>query len=273
MMAGVVDLAVCVRQWDWSETSQTVSLFCRGHGLIRAVAKGSRRDDRRFSGGIEVGTLGEVVLIIKRAPAMAVLAGWDLRETFAHNRRDLGAFNAAMYVLELMQQMFEAADPHVALFDRLVGALGGLGDPRRRPMVLACFQWSLLEEAGYRPVLDRDVVTGKPLPEANTYAFRPARGGLGVDPRASGASGAAAGVSDGVRSTGGPIWRVRRETVEALRRLASNKRDEGSIAVEAGAVLDRVNRLLASYLREIIGHQPPAMAVVFGSDPGPASGG
>lgn len=49
-MPPVSDDAVCIRHWDWSETSQTVSLFTRGHGLVRALAKGSKRPKSPYSG-------------------------------------------------------------------------------------------------------------------------------------------------------------------------------------------------------------------------------
>ena len=64
-MATVTDKALCIRQWDFSETSQTVSLFARDIGLFRAIAKGSRRPKSRFSGGIDLLTMGDVVAIIK----------------------------------------------------------------------------------------------------------------------------------------------------------------------------------------------------------------
>ena len=72
-MATVTDDAVCIRQWDWSETSQTVSVFAREHGLLRGVAKGSKRENSRFSGGLEVLTRGEVMAIVKPTAEMANL--------------------------------------------------------------------------------------------------------------------------------------------------------------------------------------------------------
>ena len=67
------DIAVCVRHWDFSETSQTVSLLTREHGILRGLAKGSRRDKGDFSGGIDLLTCGEVIAIVKPSGAMATL--------------------------------------------------------------------------------------------------------------------------------------------------------------------------------------------------------
>ena len=64
-MSRFKDQAVCIRMIDWSETSQIVALLTREHGVLRGLAKGSKRMSpsaiSRFSGGIE---------------AWVMIAGW-----------------------------------------------------------------------------------------------------------------------------------------------------------------------------------------------------
>ena len=81
-MPTVIDQAICIRHWDWSETSQTVSLFARDTGIVRGMAKGARREKAPFSGGLEVLTRGEMVAIIKPSSDLANITAWDLQETF-----------------------------------------------------------------------------------------------------------------------------------------------------------------------------------------------
>ena len=64
-MADVTDSAVCLRCWDYSETSQTVSLLTREHGILRGLAKGAKRPKASFSGGFDPLTCGQLVAIIK----------------------------------------------------------------------------------------------------------------------------------------------------------------------------------------------------------------
>ena len=90
-MAAQHDQALCIRQWDFSETSQTVSLFGRTLGCLRGLAKGSRRERGSFSGGIDVLTRGEVGVILKRDRELATLTEWDTQETFPRLREDLTA--------------------------------------------------------------------------------------------------------------------------------------------------------------------------------------
>src|ERR1043165_665148 len=123
-MPTIKDQAVCIRHWDWSETSQTVSIFAREHGVVRAVAKGSKRERAPFSGGVELLTLGEFVAIVRqneRSPeSLATLTSWDLVEAFPAIRRTLDGFYAGSYFADLVHHAARDADPHPLLFDRLV---------------------------------------------------------------------------------------------------------------------------------------------------------
>ncbi|MDX2146707.1 MAG: DNA repair protein RecO [Planctomycetota bacterium] len=242
-MATIVEPAVCVRQWDWSETSQTVSLFCREFGLLRGLAKGSRREKANFSGGIELLTLGEIVAIPK-VSALATLTAWDLINPFTGVRRHLDRFYAGMAMLELTSAGLQEGDPHPALFDSLVEALGLLAGGEADALVtLARYQWALLSETGSQPELELDRRSGKALAPATLYAFIPALGGF-------------QGVDDG--RTGPPgSWLVRSETLKGLRAVAS-----GAGGAPDRAVAGRCVRLLASYARELLHAELPALKAV-----------
>ena len=63
-----------------------------------------------------------------------------------------------------------------------------------------------------------------------------------------------------VADTGtGDRWRVRSETIKLLRDVADNQNN-----IDApSATVDRANRLLAVYIREVIGSEPKAMQWAF----------
>jgi len=241
-MASIRDEGVCVRHWDWSETSQTVTLLTREHGIVRGIAKGARREKGAFSGGIELLTRGEIVYVPKQS--MATLTAWDLLEPFPSVRSSLGAYHAGMYMADLIGQLMHEGDPHPSAYDALVAALRGLSGAGESDRALLAFQWAMLDACGYLPEVDKDVRTGRSLPKAATYAFSPSLGGLVADDRGDGS-----------------VWRVRAETVSLLRAIGG----EAGGAPEATA---RANRLLAAYVRTIVGKEPPSMGVLFSSLPG-----
>lgn len=259
-MPTVRDQAVCIRHWDWSETSQTVSLFARDTGLLRAVAKGARRESAPFSGGLDVLTRGELVAIVKGGDALAVLTAWDLAETFPRARRSLGAFHAAMALIDLVHHSVRDHDPHPALYDALLTALrhadAGPGNPPEsgeRAAVL-WYLWHVLDQTGHRPEISLDARTGAPLAHAATYAFSPRLGGL-IMP------------APGARTDEGS-WAVRGATVALLRRVAEARSPADLPAVSLDDVT-RATRLLALHFREAVGSRPAALDALLGEPVSP----
>ena len=97
----------------------------------------------------------------------------------------------------------------------------------------------MLCDLGYRPRLELDGIEG------DTVAFSAGSGGV-------------------VEDTGaGDRWRVRRATVELLIAI-----DEADVAIpedadDAGVA--RANRLLAAWIRELLGFESVSMRLLFGS--------
>lgn len=238
----VHDDAVCIRHWDWSETSQTVTLFTRSHGLVRALAKGSRRPKSPYSGGVEMLTRAEAGLIFRPSSELALLTEWDLRETFPSLRRGLTEFHAGMYFADLTQRFVRDHDAHPTLHDAMITALRGLSSGVAESVLV--FQWAVLREAGFRPTL------GDLSPDTNqrTYRFDPVLGGITDLPESADPSGENA-------------WLVRRETVELLRRVAAGA---GIAGTEESQAVRRAARLLGAYIRHVLGEEPPTQALVLG---------
>ncbi|MEZ6244100.1 MAG: DNA repair protein RecO [Phycisphaerales bacterium] len=241
-MPTITDEAICIRQWDWSETSQTVSLFARATGVIRGVAKGSKRPRSPYSGGLEVLTRGELTAALKRPGALSIVTSWDLRDPYPPIRRDLVLLHTALLVVDLIHHALREEDPHPALYDDACATLESLaGDHAEPARDLLAFQWSLARETGHRPELDRRADTGAALERGETYCFSPEYGGLLPDPPDA--------------RVPGHIWRVREETVRALR-ASRDARDDAT----GGAALIRANQLLATFLGDRLGFELPTLA-------------
>jgi DNA repair protein RecO (recombination protein O) len=258
-VANFRDDAICIRHWDWSETSQTVSLLTRAHGVLRGIAKGAKREKGNFSGGIELLTAGQIIAMVKPHSSLATLTSWDLIETYPILRTSLAAHNAGMYMADLTGHLVHEGDPHEALFDALVGELGRLD---RSPAMLSVlrFQWAALCEAGYRPVLDKDAQSGEPIETAQVCRFHAQLGGF-VNPTAR---------------DDASVWKVRAETRRLLQTIASDSEaeqgqstkpvDERSDPLSDVSRVDveRAARLLAAYVREILGRELASYHGVFG---------
>ncbi len=245
-MPTIVDEAICVRHWDFSETSQTVSLLSRRHGTLRGLAKGAKRERGRFSGGIDLLTRGEVVALTKPGRELATLTDWDLRQTWRAFRERLQINRAAFYMADLASRLVGPDDPHPPVFDALVDSfdalqVAGVRDPawsehRGVDEALVRFQWTALAECGYRPQLDGSPTTGVALFDAQ-----------------------AGGVVD--RDESGRAWKVRADTIGLLVAIG----DGEECADAPDEAMARAARLLAAYAREIIGHELHTLVELFGS--------
>jgi DNA repair protein RecO len=272
----VQDHGICVRAWDWSETSQTLWLFTRQRGLVRCVAKGSKRANSSFSGGIELLTRGELVVSLraleKASQAMCTLTAWDLAEIFPGCRASLTSFHIGMAFADLVQHGLTENDPHEELFDAMVVALRALRGTASDELSLAAFAWSVLEQTGHAPRLDADVRTETPLAPAASYAFSPALGGFTRDDALAERGASAHWTS----REAGQVWRVREATLGVLRSLESawNQREQcDGFEASSDAIakawsqlapcddegVRRAARLLLRYFREVFSCEPKAV--------------
>ncbi|MSR69659.1 MAG: DNA repair protein RecO [Phycisphaerales bacterium] len=249
------DEAVCIRHWDYSETSQTVGLFSKQYGIVRAIAKGSRRERAAFSGGVDLLTHADLSMTLNPGSDLATLTQWSLRENFPKIRSDVQSNKIAYFAADLVGRLLEVNDPHPNVFGSLLSLLRTIGtnhsecgDPTEpTPEINDCalldFQWILLREAGYQPILGY-------TPESVEATH--------FDPR------------DGGRVTALPTpttWRVRPSTIAALQRVKEH--ESGTLLMLDREVVGRANRLLAAYVRDVIGEEPFTLRRLFGVLPKP----
>ena len=235
------DEAICIRHWDFSETSQTVGLFSRTHGLIRAIAKGARRERGGFSGGVDLLTRATITTVIKSGTDLATLSGWGLIENFPNIRREMRANKIAYFATDLVGRLFEAHDPHPNMYGAFLHLLRHIGSGGERSETndesrLLDFQWVALCEAGLQPILG-DCQTG-----VDVIHFDPRDGGRLVEKQTS------------------TSWRVRVATIDVLEALRTGAVD----TTPSDESVIRANRLLAAYIRDSIGEEPFTMRRLFG---------
>lgn len=240
-MPTLIDQAIVLRQWEFSETSQTVALLTRAHGRLKGLAKGARREKGTFGGGFELLTRGEIVAIAKPTTELATLTEWDLQEVFWPVRQGLWAHRAGLYFADLAFHAIIDADPHPGLFDSMVCALRALSAAAETWQEVARFQWALLVEIGLQPRLGSAADRAR----GGVYLFDPRAGGVGAP------------TSDETE-----VWRVRQATIELLRGLESETQESEPLADSETA--QRAAKLLSEYLRVVLDRELPTRSALFG---------
>jgi DNA repair protein RecO (recombination protein O) len=177
------DTAICLRVSDFSETSQVAAFLTRAEGLVRVLAKGSKRKASKTGGRLDLFSEGRLVWIPPRGEGLGTLT--EFAETVVHTplRRSRQTLYAGMYLLEVVGSMLGEHDPHPEVFDLLHNALGRLGREdalQRVQAVVAFFQWRLLHHAGLLGQMHLCCNCGADLPgeRAEDVRFSSTAGGL-----------------------------------------------------------------------------------------------
>lgn len=182
-MPPVHDDAICLRHREWSETSQTVTLLTRAHGLVHGLAKGSLREKAPYSGGFEHLQLGELGFINKPDRDLLLLTEWDLVNPFPPLRADYRAATIAMFAGELTASLLAPLDPHPEVFASLGSMLAALPGAQASdaPAHAAAYLHALLTDTGHAaPPPDRE-----PASPDELWAYDPRDGAFRPDPSRS----------------------------------------------------------------------------------------
>ena len=98
-----------------------VTLISRGHGKIRAIAKGARRVPSRLGGRVEPFTYAEY--FIANGRNLDILSQCEVIETFQVIRETGALLPAGLYLLKLVDSGTLEGQRHPELFDLLLDAL------------------------------------------------------------------------------------------------------------------------------------------------------
>lgn len=238
-MARLTDTAIVLRRWEYSETSQTVSLLTRAHGIVRGLAKGALRSNGSFSGGFEPMTRGHLGWIHKPGRELSTLTEWHLEDIFWPLRQQVSLNRAAVYAVDLVSRLLTDQDPHPDVHDALQHVLDTLHTDPFPEAHLLTFQWRMLTAIGWRPCIEQDIRTGEAVSSTDdVVGFSSLDGGVVNMP------------TDGDH-------RVRRSTITLLEGV-----DRGEAPSDAAAAR-RASALLAVYARDLLGDQSEAMRMAF----------
>jgi DNA repair protein RecO (recombination protein O) len=176
--------AICLYTTDYSETSQVVHFLGRTTGLVRLLAKGTKRPKSKSGGAIDLLVEGDLLFSISDKNPSALGTLMEFSESVSHTplRRDSRRLNAALYMLELTHASLADHDPHPDVYDLLSKTLLRLEAPDAPLLaVLAWFQWRLLRHVGLLGGLDACVECGQvvvDLPAGSAVFFSSQAGGL-----------------------------------------------------------------------------------------------
>ena len=152
------DQGVVLRTIRLGEADRIVTFVTRGHGKVRAVAKGVRKTKSRFGARLE--PLSHVNLMLYEGRELDVVTQVDSLDHFRAIRDDLDRVSRAASMLEAVDHVAQEREPSPQLYQLLVGGLRALA-AADTPLVLAAFFWKLLSLEGAHPLLHQCATCGE----------------------------------------------------------------------------------------------------------------
>src|SRR5687767_5040643 len=117
--------AIVLHAFDYLESSRIIRLLTRDGGLRSGLAKGARKSQRRFGGGLDLFAQGTASLYFKPGRDLDTLAGFEDVRSRAELAADLERFTGAETIAEIALRFgMEGADAE--LFDVVTSALDAI---------------------------------------------------------------------------------------------------------------------------------------------------
>jgi DNA repair protein RecO (recombination protein O) len=158
-MALYRDEGIVLRTHKLGEADRIVSILTRGHGKVRAVAKGVRKTSSRFGARLEPPT--HLSLLFYEGRELDVVTQAETIDHFRAIRDDLDRLTRAVALLEASDQLTLEREPNADLHRMLLGALRTLAT-HDSPLVVPAFFLKALALEGFRPEVDACVECGTP---------------------------------------------------------------------------------------------------------------
>jgi DNA repair protein RecO (recombination protein O) len=222
--------AIVLRAVSYGESDRVVTLFGRTTGRVSALARGARKSQRRFAGGLGLGSVGEISVRERAGAELLTLESFDVTASHGSFGTDVARMAHAAYVAELVSKLCAPRQVELGVFDWLATFLDRLDAEGASAERLRVFELGLLRSLGFGPVVAACAACGDAA--AASYRWDPDRGGV---------------VCVGCGRTGRPM---RAETRAALARLAETP----LAAATAEPLPPDINRGCREALLEIIKH-------------------
>ncbi|HET7482424.1 MAG TPA: DNA repair protein RecO [Actinomycetota bacterium] len=144
------DEGVVLKTMKLGEADRIVTIFTRGNGKVRAVAKGVRKTKSRWGARLEPFT--RVELLIYKGRNLDTITGADIVSSFDRVRTDYRSLTAAAALVEVVEKITPDRERALSVYSLLVEGLEALSGAPGDSIVPA-FLVKLLSLSGYHPQL------------------------------------------------------------------------------------------------------------------------
>jgi DNA repair protein RecO (recombination protein O) len=236
-LASLTTAAILLRSIDYGESDRVVTLLGRDTGSLGAIARGARKSQRRFGGGLGLCSVGEASLRERGGSELLTLERFDVTMSFPSLGGDVDRMGHAAYVAELLAKLCAPRQAEPGIFDLTLSFLDQLEERGVSEVRMRVFELALLDRLGFAPALDACAVCGRSAlstGDAIDVRFIPDRGGV---------------VCHGCASRGRSMRPVVRMALSRLTRTPIHDADGVDLSVDVGrGCREALQELIAVHL-------------------------
>lgn len=144
--------AITLKSFDLGESDKILSLFSKEHGIIRAVAKGIKKNNNKFGGRLELLNINH--LLIRHGRNLGTIIQCDTFMTFPLLRLDYDKLIYSLFLGELVLIFSNEDEPAENIFDLLVFTLGNMQHYENPLCLTIWFEMHFLTILGYQSNLN-----------------------------------------------------------------------------------------------------------------------
>jgi DNA repair protein RecO (recombination protein O) len=153
-VASLSTSAIVLRAVSYGEADRIVTLFGRDTGLVSALARGARKSQRRFSGGLGLCAVGTAALRERPGADLMTLERFDVIDSHTALGSDVARMAHAAYAAELVSKLCAPRQAEPAVYDWLSAFLDRVEVDGASAERLRVFELGLLSSLGMAPVVD-----------------------------------------------------------------------------------------------------------------------
>jgi len=140
--------AIVLSRMDFRESDRILTLFTRDDGIVRVIAKGTRKPGSRLGASIDV--FSRLRFMLARGRDLDIVTSAELLERPLHLHSDLERLAYASHLAELCLRVAQEGQESEQLYQLLIESVSSLDREERAFFVSRHFELALLTIVGYR---------------------------------------------------------------------------------------------------------------------------
>ena len=167
--------AIVIKRTNLGEADRIITFLSPTEGKFKAVARGVRRIKARMAGHLEL--FSQTGLMVAKGRRLDVVTSARLMAYPEALVNNFAALQKGYLLAEIIDKLLDEREPHPAAYSLLQECLWALSEGGAPTSIELYFRLRLLDELGYRPVLQECVVCHARLGEKDLQ-FDPELGGV-----------------------------------------------------------------------------------------------